>query len=212
MMFKKEKKDTDQKKDPQTASKEGKDAKITLSKKEYEELKQRAEEKDQLWDKFLRLHAEYQNSRKLWDKNKSDLLKFGNFRILKEFVTILDEIEAALVNLETHQDEKNHSEGLKMIYKKIKDVLIKEGLKDIQAQGKQFDPHLHEALFFEEREDLDEHTVIEVIQKGYCYEDKVLRPAKVKVSIRPKETQDSKLKTQDEEEAQKEEEKEGNKE
>ena len=58
----------------------------------------KAGEKDRIWDKYLRLHAEYDNSRKLWEKNKADLLKFGNFRILKECVVVLDEIEAALLN------------------------------------------------------------------------------------------------------------------
>ena len=55
----------------------------------------------------------------------------------------------------------------------------------IEAKAKIFDPHQHEALFFEERDDLAEHTIIEVIQQGYAYEDKILRPAKVKVSKRP---------------------------
>ncbi|MFC1514985.1 nucleotide exchange factor GrpE, partial [Candidatus Omnitrophota bacterium] len=64
---------------------------------------------------------------------------------------------------------------------------LKEGLQPIEANGKKFDPHLHEALFFEEKEALPEHTIIEVIQQGYTYEGKVLRPAKVKVSLKPRQ-------------------------
>jgi molecular chaperone GrpE len=169
--------------------KDAKDAKVTLAQKEYEELKSKAQEKDETWAKYLRLYAEYDNSKKLWEKNKVEILKFGNFRILKEFVSVLDEIDAALLNMHDEHKDKDHTQGLKMIYKKIKDVLLREGLKPIEAKNKPFDPHLHEALFFEEKEDLEEHTVIEVIQQGYSYEDKVLRPAKVKVSLKPKETQ-----------------------
>ena len=156
--------------------------------KEYEELKKKAAERDETWEKYLRLYAEYDNSKKLWEKNKAELLKFGNFRILKEFVSVLDEIDAALLNLSDGHEDKDHTQGLKMIYKKIKDILLKEGVRPIEAKGKRFDPHLHEALFFEEKDDLEEHTVIEVIQQGYTYEDKVLRPAKVKVSLKPKGT------------------------
>ena len=153
----------------------------TLSKKDLEELQKKACEKEEIWDKYLRLYADYENSRKLWDKQRQELLKFGNSRILREFVSIIDEIEAALSNLKDKHPE--FEQGLSMIYKKIKEVLQKEGLKPIESEGKIFDPYLHEALFFEERQDLPEHSIIEVIQKGYFYEDKVLRPAKVKVSI-----------------------------
>ena len=118
-----------------------------------------------------------------------ELLRFGNFRILKEFISVLDEIDAALLHIHDEHKDKDHTQGLKMIYKKIKDVLLKEGLKLIEAKDKRFDPHLHEALFFEEKEDLEEHTVIEVIQQGYSYEGKVFRPAKVKVSLKPKESE-----------------------
>lgn len=166
--------------------KDGKDAKVSLDQKEYEELKRKAAEKDDTWEKYLRLYAEYDNSKKLWEKNKVELLRFGNLRILKEFIAVLDEIEAALLNMHDEHKDKDHTQGLKMIYAKIKDVLFKEGLRPIEAKDKRFDPHLHEALFFEEREDLEEHTVTEVIQQGYIYEDKVFRPAKVKVSLKPK--------------------------
>ncbi|MBN2121289.1 MAG: nucleotide exchange factor GrpE [Candidatus Omnitrophica bacterium] len=188
-MFKKEPKDTDNKKGPEASDQQTKESQISLTDKEYQQLKKAAAEKDDVWDKYLRLHAEYDNSKKLWEKNKTDLLRFGNFRILKEFVTVLDEIEAALLNLEIHKDDKNHAQGLKIIYTKIKEVLTKEGLRPIEAENKKFDPHLHEALFYEERDDIDEHTVIEIIQKGYTYEDKVLRPAKVKVSLKPKDSE-----------------------
>ena len=162
---------------------------IRLSLKEYEELKKTAGEKDSFYDKYVRLYADYENSRRIWEKQKQDLLKFGNFRILKDFAVVLDELEAALLSLKDKSAEE--VKGLRMIYTKIKDLLLKEGLNQIEAEGKLFDPHLHEALCFEERDDLEEHSVIEVIQQGYRYGDKLLRPAKVKVSVKPKKAEEN---------------------
>ena len=157
--------------------------KVTLSAEEYDTLQTAASEKAATWDKYVRLCADYDNSRKMWDKQKTELIKFGNFRILQDFVSVVDEIEAALPVVTDTDTE--HAKGLKMIYKKIKDTLIKEGLQVIEAKDKPFDPHKHEALTYEERDDLPEHFVVDVIQQGYIYGDKVLRPARVKVSVKP---------------------------
>ncbi len=157
------------------------DEEMIISKAEFKGLKKRAEERDEIWDKYLRLYAETENARKLWAKQKEELLKFGNYRIVKDFTHVLDEVEAAMSNLS--KEEGEHIRGLTMVYNKIKDVLLKEGVEAIQAKDKPFDPNLHEALFYEERDDLPEHSVIGVIQQGYRYGDKVLRPAKVKVSV-----------------------------
>ena len=189
--MKKDEKIKDKKEEAETQDKQLKEAdseKITVLKKEFQELEKKAKEKDALWDKYLRLYAEYENSKKAWQKQKEELLKFANFRILKEFVTFLDEIEAALDSLENILDKEKIQQGLEMIHSKFKNFLEKEGLKEIDVEGK-FNPHFHEALFFEERQDLEEHTIIEVIQKGYLYGDKVLRTAKVKVSVKPKKAE-----------------------
>jgi len=148
----------------------------TVSRREY----------DALNDKYVRLYADFENSRKLWEKQKLECLQFGSFRILQDFASVLDDIEAALGSLNETQHPE-YAKGLKMVYAKIKDVLTKEGLQPIVAEGVAFDPHVHEALMFEERADVPEHTVTVVIQQGYKYGDKVLRPARVKVSRMPAE-------------------------
>ena len=149
--------------------------------KKKTELEIKTEELEVANDKYIRLYAEFENAKKLWEKQKIDCLKFGSFRILKDFATVLDDIEAATVTLNI-EEHKEYAQGLDMVYSKIKGVLDREGLKEIEADGKVFDPHVHEALTFEENDELDEHTVVGVIQKGYMYEDKVLRPARVRVS------------------------------
>lgn len=157
---------------------------VTLSGEEYAELKKKTESVDEANDKYVRMYAEFENAKKLWEKQKQDCLKFGAFNILKDFASILDDIEAATSTLDIKK-HKEYAEGLNMVYSKIKDVLENQGLKEIEAQGKAFDPHFHEALMFEENNELDEHTVVGIIQKGYMYEDKVLRPVRVKVSKKP---------------------------
>lgn len=157
---------------------------VTLSGEDFAKLKEQATATKAEQDKYVRLYAEFENAKKMWDKQKVECLKYGAFNIIKEFATVLDDIEAATVTLDVEK-HKEYAEGLDMVYSKIKDVLDRQGLKEIEAEGKAFDPHFHEALMFAEREDLDEHTVVNVIQKGYAYEDKVLRPARVQVSKKP---------------------------
>jgi molecular chaperone GrpE len=167
---------------------------VVISRKEYEDIKAKAKEKEAIWDKYLRLYADSENARRMWDRQRGELLQFGNFRIMKEFTSVLDEIESALANLQ--KEDSEHTKGLNMIYKKIKDILLKEGVKVIETEGKLFDPNFHEALLFQERGDLPEHSIIEVIQQGYSYGDKVLRPAKVRVSVKP-QAQEEEQKTED---------------
>lgn len=159
-------------------------ADVTVSAEEFDALKKRAEAADIMNDKYLRLYADFENSKKMWEKQKVEYLKFGAFNIMKEFSSVLDDIEAATatLNKEAHPE---YAKGLEMVYTKIKSALSRNGLKEVDATGKAFDPHQHEALMFVERGDVDEHTVVNVIQKGYLYEDKLLRPARVTLSRKP---------------------------
>jgi molecular chaperone GrpE len=141
-------------------------------------------ELDEMQDKYVRLYAEFENARKLWEKQRSEYLQFSSFRILREFATILDDIDAALLTLKP-EEHKEYVEGLNMVYGKLRNVLLKEGLKTVEAQGVKFDPNFHEAVMFEDRDDIDEHMVTAVVQQGYMYGDKLIRPAKVKVSRKP---------------------------
>ncbi len=186
---------TGQKKEAHQNQKESKE--ISLDEEEYQELKKEAEEKKKVWEKYVRLYAEYENAKKLWQKQKEELLKFSNFRLLKELVSLYDEIKmafASLVNIDTE-----HRKGIEMIEKRMQNILEKENVEPIEAKGKRFDPFQHEVMGFEERDDCEENVVLEVLQEGYVYEGKILRPAKVKVSRRPlREEGDSAQKEQEE--------------
>jgi len=148
-------------------------------------LKQKAESYDQLMDKHLRACAEFENARKRWDREKQEIYRLGNFILIKEVVVILDELEHALRIASEHGSDPEIVKGVEMTLKKFFSILTKQGLKPIDAKGKQFDPHVHEIVGQKQTDEYEEHVIIEEVQKGYFLEDKVLRTAKVILAVSP---------------------------
>ena len=153
---------------------------------ELEGIKKKAQEYDALWDKYLRLCAEFDNARKRWEKERIDLVKFGSVSLIRELVVILDELEHALKAIEEHSDNKEIAQGVKMIYNNLLSLLKKEGLQIIGTGGKKFDPHVHEIVGQREVDETQEHMVIEEVQRGYLLVEKVLRTSKVIVGVKRK--------------------------
>ena len=151
--------------------------------KKTEELKKNVSEYDALWDKYLRVCADFDNVRKRWDKERQSLVKFANFSLIKNLLVIVDEFEHALRAIEEHSQCDKIVEGVELTYNNLRSVLDKEGLKAIEAKGKKFDPHIHEIVGQVENSDIDEHTVVEEIQKGYFLGDDLLRTSKVIISV-----------------------------
>lgn len=137
------------------AKKSGKD-------KELEDIK----------NQLKRAFADYSNLQKRVEEEKRVLMKFANAALLIKFVGVLDSLEEAGKTL---QDE-----GLNLAIKKFKDTLASDGVQEIEAEGKSFDPICHEAV--EVTEGGSDNRIVEVLEKGYTLNDKVLRPARVKVS------------------------------
>lgn len=145
-----------------------------------QELETKTNEYNALWDKYLRLNAEFENARKRWQREREDVLKFANFSLLKEVLIILDEMEQALKMIKEHSNIDEISKGLEMMYNNFLKILSSRGFKYIEVKGKTFDPHLHEIVATKDVEDDEQdHKVLEEVQKGYLLEDKVLRTAKV---------------------------------
>jgi len=139
-------------------------------------------EYDELNDKFLRLTAEFANYRKRVEKEKSDIFKFGNEKMMVEMLPIMDNFERALSSVvEEHADDKV-LDGVKLIKKSLEDFFEKHGVKKIESLHAPFDPDKHHAVMSEESEEHDDETVIEVFQEGYVLNDKVIRPSMVKVT------------------------------
>jgi len=156
---------------------------VTLKASEFNELKEAAEKSKDIQDKLLRSQADFENMRKRLEKDKQEFIKYANEGILLELLNVLDDLERT-INLaeDKHEDLNAFVKGVEMILAHLYDMLKQYGVKPIEAEGKVFNPHYHEALMQVENKDLPEHTIVEVLQKGYLMHERVIRTAKVKVS------------------------------
>ena len=136
-------------------------------------------ERDELFDRLQRLAAEFDNFRKRAAREQGEVLKRASERLVKELLPVLDDLGRALDAAEEHQ-EAQLEEGVRLVHRSLASLLEREGLAEIETDGR-FDPHVHEALLTQPSE-LEEGSVLEVIQKGYRLGDRVLRPARVVVS------------------------------
>lgn len=134
---------------------------------------------EQRLEQLKYLQADFDNYRKKFDREREDIVKFANESLVKEFLPILDDFEAAL--------KTDKSKGLYALYSKILKVLESSGLRSIDALGKEFDPHLHEALL-RAKSPTPEGTIIDELRKGYSLKGKVIRPSGVKVSVGGKDS------------------------
>lgn len=156
---------------------------IILKESEYLKLKEDADRAAEFADKILRLQADFENTRKRMDREKQDFVKFANEGIILELLNILDDLERTVSLAETHKENPEvFLKGVEMILAHLYEMLKEYGVKPIEAEGKIFDPHCHEALMQVTNKDLPEHTIVEELQKGYQFNDRVIRTAKVKVS------------------------------
>ncbi len=156
---------------------------ITLKECEYAKLKEEAQQGKDSQDKLLRIQADFENTRKRLERDKQDFAKFANEGIVLELLNILDDLERSVALAQAkHQDITAFLKGVEMILAHLYELLKEHGVKPIEAEGKAFDPHYHEALLQEVNLDLPEHTIIEELQKGYLMNDRVIRTSKVKVS------------------------------
>jgi len=156
---------------------------VTLKASEFNELKEAAEKSKDIQDKLLRSQADFENMRKRLEKDRQEFIKYANEGILLELLNVLDDLERT-INLaeDKHEDLNAFVKGVEMILAHLYDMLKQYGVKPIEAEGKVFNPHYHEALMQVENKDLPEHTIVEVLQKGYLMHERVIRTAKVKVS------------------------------
>ncbi|MFH1641214.1 MAG: nucleotide exchange factor GrpE [Candidatus Omnitrophota bacterium] len=156
---------------------------VSLKESEYIKLKEEVDKSKEYWERILRLQADFDNTRKRLEREKQDFAKFANEGIILELLNILDDLERTVELAQSkHQDLTAFLKGVEMILAHLYDMLKEYGVRPIEAEGKVFDPNVHEALMQAEHEDIPEHTVVEELQKGYLLNDKVIRTAKVKVS------------------------------
>jgi len=168
--------------------------------------------RDEYKDKYLRNLAEIDNFRKRVKKEKEEYQKYVLSEFLLDLLQVYDNLERALkaktpsqkkesvLNLLVSEDEKSILAGIEMIHKQFSDLLKNYKAVEIDALNKPFDPNLHQALSKEEQEGIDEPTVVEVYQKGFMYNDKLLKPPLVKVAVPKVEAAEPEPETEEEEE------------
>lgn len=170
---------TEDKKEQQAEAKSDKKKKGKKDKNEVkiEELEERL---DQMQDKHLRLQAEFDNFRRRTIKEKADLIKSGGESVLVNILPVIDDFERALASLKEMPDEDAGKQGILLIYNKFQEFLKQNNIKEIQALEQDFDVDLHEAItkIPAPSEEL-KGKVVDVVQKGYCLNEKVIRFAKV---------------------------------
>jgi len=146
------------------------------------EWKQKAEEER---DRVLRVLAEFENYKKRMNRQMEDYKKYANEALLKELLSVVDNLERAIVSSENAIDNPKEScviEGVEMTLNEIIKVLEKFHVAPFESLGKAFDPAVHEAVMQQESKDHPENSIIHVLQKGYMIYDRLLRPAMVVVS------------------------------
>jgi molecular chaperone GrpE len=154
-------------------------AQVTALKADRERL---AADKAELNDRLLRRQADFDNFRKRAERDRSDFLQFAGMEFARELLPIVDDFDRAL-NVETA--DANYAKGVGLIYTRMYETLKKIGLEPMDTVGKTFDPNQHQAVERVETDEADDQTILAEFQKGYTFKGKLLRPAMVKVAVRP---------------------------
>ena len=169
--------------DSTTASRSTTKKKKKSRTKELEEKIHLLEKELDNWkEKTLRLSAELQNLRRRYDREMSNTVIYANQKLIESLIPVIDELELALKASDKNKNFEAFRNGVEMIYRKLMQILEKEGVTPIQAEGKPFDYNLHEAVMTRKQKGVQPGTILEVVQKGYMYKDRVLRHAKVIVA------------------------------
>lgn len=135
--------------------------------------------------KSMRIQAEMLNFKKRKEDEVASFYKYCNEDLIEELLPVIDNFERAIqmdASEDASDEVKRFLEGFKMIYGNLVSILNKEEVKEIEASGIEFDPNYHQAVLTEHDETKPSGVVLEVLQKGYTYKDKVIRPAMVKVN------------------------------
>jgi molecular chaperone GrpE len=137
-------------------------------------------ERDELRELLLRRQAEFDNFRKRTEKERSDFVQYAGMELVREILPVLDDFDRAM---KVEGGNPEYVKGVQMIYNRMFDTLKKQGLEPIETSGKQFDPHLHEAVQRVETKDSPDGAILGEFQRGYNFKGKLLRPSMVKVAV-----------------------------
>jgi molecular chaperone GrpE len=170
--------------EPETLEVEDEGADITAD----DEVAKLIQEKQEQYERLLRVQADFDNYRKRVQKEQANLLRYGSESALREILPIIDNIELAVNSARSHNNSDSQlRDGIEMILSQFFTTLEKLGVKPIETVEHQFDPNKHDALLRVYAPKAEENAVVDEIRKGYYLHDKVLRPAQVTVGTREQE-------------------------
>lgn len=161
---------------------------------EVDELEKARAEAAEYLDQLQRSQAEFANYKKRIEREREEFVTLASGALISKLLPILDDCERALETVPDNLQGLTWVEGIFLIERRLRMTLEQEGLNEIEATGKEFDPELHHAAVREETIDREENEIISVLQKGYKLHDTVLRPAMVRVAANP--TDESKESTE----------------
>ncbi len=141
-----------------------------------------AAENAELKDRLLRRMAEFDNFRKRAEREKADTWEYAAMETLGKLLPLLDDFERAL---QTETTDAHFAQGVELILQRFSSELQKLGLEPIPAEGQKFDPNIHHAIEMRETTEVEDHTVLAELQKGYNFRGRLLRPAMVRVGVAP---------------------------
>jgi molecular chaperone GrpE len=158
---------------------------VLLGEDRLKELEEKSKKADEYYGHYVRARADLDNLRKRLQRDREDFVKFANERLLSEVIPILDNFERAFTAAEKVPATHNFAVGVEMILKQLREVLARYGVEELHPQGEPFDPAKHEAAEPVETTEHPDNTVLEVLQRGYMLNGRVVQPAVVRVAVNP---------------------------
>jgi molecular chaperone GrpE len=150
-----------------------------------DELTSKSEECKAINDKYLRLAAEFENYKRLTQRDQREQIRFGNEQLLKELLPVVDNMERAIKAARTNGSDSALIQGVELTLKQLFGILAKFGVQAIETAGQDFDPSAHQAVSYGPSNDVPANKVLDEFQKGYRLHDRILRAAMVSVSSGP---------------------------
>ncbi|MCL6591180.1 MAG: nucleotide exchange factor GrpE [Firmicutes bacterium] len=147
-----------------------------------QELKAAQQAKEEYYNRLLRTQADFENYRRRNRQEMEQLVIYAGEELLKKILPVVDSLERAVSCFTEKTDSSSWQDGVQLTLKQFKNILQSEGLEPIPAKDNPFDPQVHEAVCQEESVEVERPMVVEELQKGYKYKNKLLRPALVKVA------------------------------
>jgi len=155
---------------------------VTLAKAELDQLQAKARERDQFLDLLQRTRAEFENYQKRAQKDREQERRYLYGGLVFDFLPLFDNLERAVAAAQQAGETGPLVDGVALVQSQFLDLLKRHGVTPIDALGKPFDPNMHQAVMQQPAKDQPTNTVVQVIERGFMNQDRVLRPAKVVVS------------------------------